>query len=337
MSTATKVSAVVFLTIFVLIVLLIAGTTIARRNSRRVAHDAFVEATPLDPRLSEVYVTSWDHSADRDGEDALRAASEHILRVAEQKRELPLAAFYARDVHNHLRGGLLVALPSRILYFTDGRVQSLLFDVAAETSIEPSRSGSTRYVEVHVGGPNGGFIFPANSLDLARKVCAVIDMWVDNRDVAFDPQVLVTSRRVEVPDAFFENALRAAGHPVTPGNMRSLHERFGMMFISKARTYLDSAKGLEEGERFTHQFGRPGSDLDLPLWPANVLRGWIKTVPGYSGVIAAMPHMVRKELLSSDYLSHPERPLSMWRGDRDRRDEEGSMRDLGPDLPSATA
>ncbi|MGH3620887.1 MAG: hypothetical protein ACRDQ5_03735 [Sciscionella sp.] len=284
---------------------------------------------PLDPFLNEIYIRHPVRSVAHKTDNAVREAGPHILRLAREHNETPLLVAYAagRDV--------VVVTNGRTMVVQGASVQTMIpHHPGTRTSI-PKASGSG--VEVAVRGQKTQTRFPVQTLQVARLVCSVIDQWVDNPEVRHDPRVVITSRRVVLPDEFFADTLREAGFPVTAFNMRSIYERFGMMFIGKARQYIDGKYGQATGERFTEQYGRPSDDL-LPTWPATILRGWIELEPDLAPLVACMPVYWRHFLIETKndggYMSNPHQTLSMWMNEWYEDNGRGPLRNPEPGTPT---
>lgn len=272
--------------------------------------------TPLDPEIDEVF-----HRPDASGrrlrkaEDAVRAATPHVQRAMAEIGSRPLLVVYSDEI---VQSGVLVVTTDQTLVFREGRLLRADHRPATTTSIM-TVGGAHPLVEIEDRGMQ--IRYYCASLETARLICGVIDTWAENPHVRADPRVVITPRRVHIPDEFFADTLRASGHHITPYNLRSVHERFGMQFINKARQYIDSKHGVAAGERFTTMYGRPERDEMLPSWPTRVLDGWREIDSGAAHVFAFLPHFIREFLLetgreNNGYLSRPELPLSMWMSDQ---------------------
>ena len=182
-------------------------------------------------------------------------------------------------------------------------------------------TGTTFWIEIE--GGDGSFTYACDNLEIARLVCATIDMWADNLDVRYVPGAHITPERVHIPVDFYAGVLQASRYPVTHSNVRALQERFGMLFIHYARKLIDSTSGLAVGEQFTRDHGRPTDDRELPQWPERVLRALIALDRDAGYVMAPfLPGRVHSILLEN-YLAHPERPLSMWMSNEYENDGTG--------------
>lgn len=333
---------VLFLVVLLVIVgcvgLLVAGV----RSKQKEEFEQEAAQNPLDPALEEVFSRHpYDHSWKTRGaaDRVLRACSPHILRMTVERGEIPVLIVHTGPFGSvRSRGGLLVVTTGQTLLFAEGRVTSIGH---RGTSTSISAGFDVMHADVTIAGDDGRITFTADGLEQARLICGAIDNWAENPQLRPDPRVLVTPRRAHLPDEFFSDVLHAAGHPVTPTNLRSLHERFGMMFINQARRTIDQAQGLAAGETFTQRYGRPAHDSELPGWAARVLQGWIELEPNIGHTVGpVLPHLVRCELLATaqspgGYLAHPG-PLSMWHNHLYEPDDaHGRRTEAGP--PPVTA
>lgn len=324
--------------IFLLVVAAALVAFVVIRRSQQAAGEQTASTDPLDPILDEVFVRPA-HASRRvigKADAALRSATPHVWYATQELGATPILIVYSSDF---VSGGLLVVTTDQTLLFQDGRMRTVSHRAGTSTRIAGSPGGVNMQTEI--SGHDGDITFSCESLEQAQLICGVIDCWADNPTVRNDARVIVTPRRVHIPDEFFIDTLRTAGHAVTATNMRSIHERFGMMFINKARKYIESKHGLAAGERFTERYGRPSNDDLLPGWPARVLSGWIELEPRVAHIAAFTPHHIRHFLLdtvhSDGYLAHPHRPLSMWQSDRYENRESGAPRELGPGHPPVPA
>ncbi len=257
----------------------------------------------------------------------MRHHTADIRETLARHGEAPLLITHSTDI---AFPGLLVITQGRTVLYGRG-VRTEVPHVRASTSIRASGPTDPRpFVEVSFGGQV--IHVGASSLTEARLICATIDIWAESPDVRPDPRVVVTRREVRIDDGFYADTLRRAGHPVTPFNMRSIHERFGMQLHNKARQYLEGRFGAEATARFLDAAARPADDRDLPLWPATVLREWIAYDDDIAPVAAHFPLWMREVLLETartgGYLAQTGRPLSMWRSDWYEDDGRGARKVL---------
>jgi hypothetical protein len=254
----------------------------------------------------------------------------HVVRIWSWLATVAEGAAECGDLRLHqttdnayiAKGGLLVVTTDRTLLFTEGRMSSVSHHSATTTSIHSA--GTTMSVDIE--GGDGSFTYACDDLQVARLVCATIDMWADNLDVRYVPGAHITPARVHIPVDFYAGVLQASRYPLTPSNVRALQERFGMLFIHYSRKLIDSTLGLAVGEQFTREHGRPTDDRELPQWPERVLRALIALDPDAGYVMAPfLPGRVHNILLEN-YLAHPERPLSMWLSDEYENDGTGARR-----------
>lgn len=320
------------LVLFVVIVAVIVIFAVTIRNNQRRAYEQASTADPVDPFLDEVFLRPSDTGWKRlqSAEAAIRAATPHIWRVATGIGATPVLIVHS---NNFVHSGLLVVTSDQCLLFRDGKMSEVAHRSGVTTRISGSPNGMNMSVEI--SSQSGSFEFSCESLEQAQLICGAIDNWVEHPEVRNDPRVLITPRRVHIPDDFFVDTLRAAGHQVTATNMRSVHERFGMMLMTNARKKIDQKFGLAAGEHFTERYGRP-QDSGLPRWAATVLTKWIELDPTIGYTLAPMlPHQIRSILLSTadsgGYFAHPGRPLAMWKGgDWYEDDGRGARRQVGP-------
>ena len=250
--------------VFVLLLIVVAAIVVfvgANKRRQREAFESSAAADPLDPTLDAVlHVRPDGHWTDR------RAAHEAVRRVTPDIRdtlarhgEAPLLITHSTDV---VFPGLLVITQGRsVLHGRDGRTE--VPHVRASTSIRASGPTDPRpFVEVGFGGTV--IHFGASSIKEAQLICSTIDVWAESPDVEPDARVVVTRREVRIDDGFYADTLRRAGHPVTPFNMRSIHERFGMQLHGRAVKHLEGRFGAAATARFTEAAARPTDDRDLP-------------------------------------------------------------------------
>ena len=303
----------------ILLLLVVAAIAVLVAGHKRRQRDAFeseAAADPLDPALDAVLRPRPDEpwTSRKAAHEAVRHHTADIRETLARHGEAPLLITHSTDIA--FPGLLLITQGRTVLYGRGLRTE--VPHVRASTSIRASGPNDPRpFVEVSFGGQV--IHVGASSLTEARLICATIDIWAESPDVRPDRRVVVTRREVRIDDGFYADTLRRAGHPVTPFNMRSIHERFGMQLHNKARQYLEGRFGAEATTRFLDAAGRPVDDRDLPLWPARVLREWIAYDDDIAPVAAHFPVWMREVLLETartdGYLAQPGRPLSMWRSD----------------------
>ncbi|GAA4752177.1 hypothetical protein [Actinomycetospora chibensis] len=315
-----------FLIIVTVVVVAIVGFRIARKGRARDEYEQRSAQQPLDPGLSEVFhrtAGESDWKARRLADDALREATPHVHRLTREIGQAPVLILHQRTDNSYLaKGGLLVVTTDRTLLFSEGRLSSVSHSSGTTTRIQGT--GTTFWIEIE--GGDGSFTYACDNLEIARLVCATIDMWADNLDVRYIPGAHITPERVHIPVDFYAGVLQASRYPVTHSNLRALQERFGMLFIHYTRKLIDSTSGLAVGEHFTRDHGRPTDDRELPQWPERVLRGLIALDRDAGYVMAPfLPGRVHSILLE-DYLAHPERPLSMWMSNEYENDGTGARR-----------
>lgn len=326
-----------FLVIAALIIAAVVVLRIVSKNARRNEYVRRSAEQPLDPMLAEVYHRTADESdwkARSFADEALREATPHIHRMVTQHGEAAVLVLHQTSSNSYLaKGGLLVVATDRVLLFADGKVTTVSHRSGTSTRI--NGSGTTFWVDIE---GDGSFSYSCDSLKTARLVCSAIDIWAENPVVRYVPGAHVTPTRVDLPVDFFAGVLEASQLPVTPGNLRALQERFGMLLVQYTRGVIDSAHGFETGERFVQQHGRPVDDADLPLWPERVLRAFVALDPDYGHSIGPfLPGKVHSILLER-YLAEPGRQLSMWMNDEYENNGTGprrtAPRDARPPMPA---
>jgi hypothetical protein len=318
--------------VFVLLLIVIAAIVVLVAGNKRRQREAFestAAADPLHPVLEAVLHTGPEQhwTTRRAAHGAVRGASDDILGLLAQHGEAPLLITHSTDV---AFPGLLVITQGRTLLYARGS-RTEVPHVRASTSIRASGPADPRpFVEVSFGGTV--IRVAASSVTEAQLICATIDVWADSPDVEPDARVVVTRREVRIDDAFYADTLRRAGHPATPYNMRSIHERFGMQLHGRAVKYLEGRFGSAATERFTAVAGRPTHDRDLPQWPTRVMREWIAFDDDIAPVAAHFPLWTRAVLLDTartgGYLAPTGRPLSMWRSEWYDDDGRGARKAL---------
>ena len=292
----------------------------------------------LDPALAEVLRRpDRNRPIPRGAQSALRAATPEIQESLQRHRETPLLILWSEDM---VSKGLLVVTSGRTLRIGPPNGGSAeLVHVGARTSI---RASGPRDPKPLVEIVNEGRIrFFCSSVTEAQLLCGVIDTWAESPHVTADPRVIVTPFTVSIPQEFYIDTLSAAGHPATPYNLRSIHERFGMQLHNKALKHLEAATDQATAERFIAGACRPADDRDLPDWPEHILKQWIAQSPDVAHVAAFTPHLVRTFLLESvqsdGYLSQTGAPLPMWKSDQYENDGRGPRRHTGPGQPPVPA
>lgn len=314
------------------VILLAIGGIVAIRvvlkRERKARFEADSAANPVEPMLAEVLDLDPDAHWERrrDIEASVRAATPEVLASLRAHGEAPLLIVHSNGV---AFPGLLVITQGRTLFF-GRRGNQTIPHAGAETKIMASGPHDpSPFVEIT---GQGTVQVETRSITTAQRICGVIDMWAENPQAEPDPRIVVTRHRVVIPDAFYVDLLRGAGHQPHPFNLRSIHERFGMQTILKARNHIEAVDGALAAERFVAGVGRPDDDRDLPLWTTRVLEAWVARYPDDAAVIAATPLLVRAMLLEfareGGYLSRPGRPLPMW---QNTRYENGSGRRIAGD------
>jgi hypothetical protein len=307
------------MSVLLLLLIVVAAIVVLVAGNRRRQRDAFestAAADPLHPMLDGVLRTRPDQhwTSRRSAFDAVRRETGDILQTLAHHGEAPLLIIHSTDV---AFPGLLVITQGRTVLYRRG-VRTEVAHLGASTSIRASGPDDPHpFVEVRCDGKviHAG----ASSVTEAQLICSTIDVWAESPDVEPDARVVVTRREARIDDGFFADTLRRAGHPVTPFNMRSIHERFGMQLHGRAVQHLEMRYGTSAVERFTAAAGRSIDDRDLPHWPAQVLREWIAFDDDIAPLAAHFPLWTRAVLLDTartgGYLAPTGRPLSMWRSD----------------------
>ncbi|WP_018332012.1 hypothetical protein [Actinomycetospora chiangmaiensis] len=302
--------------VFALLVLAVAAIVVcvrSRNAGKRHAYEAAAAADPLHPTIAAVLRTVPDWRSQRAADAAARSHTGRILEVLERHGESLLLVVHADDFPHQ---GLLAITQGRTLFYGDG-VPVEIPHVGATTRILSTGPNALPWVEIRGGGRTVSA--GPRSVETAKLICAVIDLWADSPEVTPDPRVRIGPAGIEIDDAFYADTLRHAGHAVTPFNLRSIHERFGMQLHNKALRYIAANHGPAAEQRFLAAAGRPVDDRDLPGWPTRVMREWSSFDDGIGPVAAFFPLLIRSVLLDSartgGYLARPERPLSMWKSD----------------------
>lgn len=315
-----------FLIIAALLVGAFIAFRVARNNARRNDYEQRSARQPLDPALAEVFhrtagESDWKTRSAAD--QALRDATPHIHRMVTERRQAPVLILHQTTSNSYVaKGGLLVVATDMTLLFTGGKVSTVSHRSGTSTAIQ----GTANTIWVDVQGGDGSFSYSCDTLEIARLVCEAIDTWAENPEVRHVPGAHITPQRVELPVDFYAGVLRASGHQITEYNLRALQERFGMLFVHYARGIIDTALGLEAGERFTREQGRPSDDRELAHWPESVLRAFIALRPKLGHSTAPyLPGKVHSILLEN-YLASPGRPLSMWMSEEYENDGTGPRR-----------
>lgn len=190
-----------------------------------------------------------------------------------------------------VESGLLAGTTDKTLVPREGEILSADHRSATSTRIVAGPGGSHPDVEIDGRDGNIGFYGPlagdgeARLLGdrlLGREPTGARRPESDHHpSPRRDPERVLRRRP---PDG------RAPGHAY---NLRSVHERFGMQFIMKARKLLGSNEGTAAGERFTEQYGRLERRRRPPEWPAQVLDGWRRIDPDMAPVLAFLPYLIR--------------------------------------------
>lgn len=300
-------------TALVLVPLLLVVCVIAVivRTSRRAPAPDTADAGPLDPDLDEVFARpeTGGEARRRQAERLLRAATPHIHRVLHETAANPVLIVASSP---RVGDEILVVTTDQTLVVGGRGMQVADHRPATSTRVLVHRDRTEGTVEIT--SATRVLMFLAETAPQAKRIARAIDVWATHPSLRHDPRVRITPHRVTIPEEFYADTLRAAGYPVTPNNLRSLHERFGMQVIHKARAFIDG-RDPAAGERFTARYGRP-PDSDLPGWTAGVLSGWIDHEPTIADMATAVLCQIRTYLLASPYLGDPNRPLSMWKSDR---------------------
>ncbi|MCD2187868.1 hypothetical protein [Actinomycetospora soli] len=301
--------------LIVVAVIAIAVLVASRKAARRRAFEADVVERPLHPTIAATFrLTESGHWTDRQAAiGAARSRTDDVLGVLDRHRE---ALLLVRHSHSAAFDGLLVVTQGRTIRYGRSRVE--IPHHGAETKILAGGTDGNRPV-VEIVGAGDTIHFAPSDLTEARLICSVIDMWADSPEVVPDPAVRLGAQGIEIDDVLFTDTLRRAGHPITPFNLRSIHERFGMQLHNKAVQYLGLAHGEAVTQRFMAAAARPVDDRDLPGWPVRVMREWSAFGEDIAPVAAFYPLWVRSVLLDTartgGYLAHPEKPLCMWMSD----------------------
>jgi hypothetical protein len=102
-----------------------------------------------------------------------------------------------------------------------------------------------------------------------------------------------------IDESLVYGTLRAAGYPVTPGNVAKMAQQFTMLFLVKCQEFVSSREGARGAERFMtihQQWQQQGSPslADLLQAPLRLLAEWEPAVLPY---VQDLPMRIRSILL----------------------------------------